>query len=163
MLSCNFDFVNTKNQFLSCERKKYQHASWFDFMKKLFKKIMGVITATLLLLSMFVAMRPLFSVLPCSFYQEKSCEAPVTGEIAGVAVSDDTLCLVPQTYKTAFVLSLQRLLSSATLIAGRALLDDDRQTVAQNDDYLLHNELNFNIPSVISRQPENENSSESEA
>lgn len=136
---------------------------WFELMRKVFKKILGVITATLLLLSMFVAMRPVFSVLPRAFCQEKSCEAPVTGEIAGVAVSDDTLCLVPQTYKVAFVLSLQRLLSSATLIVGRTLWDDEHHPVAQNDDYLLHNELNFNMPSVTSRQPESEDSSESDA
>lgn len=163
MLACYFYFTTTKKS-LHGERKNMSlRVIGFAAMRKVFKKILGVIAATLLLVSLIVAVRPLFSVITLSFCQGENCEAPDTGEIAGVDLPDDTLGLVPQVNKTAFFWSIQRMLSSATLIVDRTIGDDARQTIARNEDYLLYNDLHFNTPPVTSRQPESENSSASDA
>lgn len=129
--------------------------------KKSGKKMGRSMLLALISLNMIVALPPAGAAF--IFSREHQGEA-AAGRVMQAWTDGEVLAgchfLIPKAGQDEIAVSLKRSLEPTPLVKCRILLAVDSPQISSGDDYFQANDLQFNIPRLVFRQPVSEHSSE---
>ncbi len=125
------------------------------------KKIGRSMLLALISLNMIVALPP----AGAAFIFARACQGEAAANRVMQSWTDGEALagchfLIPKAGQDEIVVSLKRTLEPTSLVKCRILLAAHSPQVSSGDDYFRANDLHFNIPRLIFRQPASEHSSE---